>query len=78
LDRHDSILIGLYDEGIVWSLPGFGIIMTTDFFGNYPSFVILINSLLIKSTAQFGSSKLSFMGLLSPLLDLFFLVSVAS
>jgi len=52
--------------------------MTTDFFGNYPSFVILINSLLIKSTAQFGSSKLSFMGLLSPLLDLFFLVSVAS
>jgi len=32
LDSHDNKPIGLYNEGIVRSLPGFGIIMTADFF----------------------------------------------
>jgi len=44
LDRHDNELIGLYDQGIVWSFPGFVIIITRDFFLFFfwrnPSFVI--------------------------------------
>jgi len=32
LDRNEKKLIGLYDEGIVWSIPDFGITMTIDFF----------------------------------------------
>jgi len=52
LDSHDNNLIGLFHEVIVWSFPGFGMIMTLDFFHlfwKYPSFVIPLNSLNIKA-----------------------------
>jgi len=32
LDKHDNKLIVLYDDGVVLSFPGFGIIMIIDFF----------------------------------------------
>jgi len=56
-DRHESKLIGLYEEVSVWSFPGFGIIMMIDFFhllGSSP--VIALNSWLMVPTAHSGSS----------------------
>jgi len=32
LGKHERRLVGLYDVGIVWSFPGFAIIITIDFF----------------------------------------------
>jgi len=32
VDKHESRLIGLYDVVIVWSFPGFAIIIIIDFF----------------------------------------------
>jgi len=58
-NRHESKLIGLYEEVSMWSFPDFGIIMMLDFFhlfGKQPSFVIALNSWHLLPTAHSGSS----------------------
>jgi len=45
--------------GIVWSFPGFSIIIIIDFFhltGKWPSFAMALKSWVIVQTAQYGSS----------------------
>jgi len=56
-DRHESKLIGLYEEVSVWSFPGFGIIMMIDFFlfGKQPSLVMALNSWhMVATVSIFG------------------------